>query len=162
MFKRNLSLDKKLFEKKSHSNSAKPNLSAGNPPGAGKHPANAGKDHLDAGKPPLSFAKPAADASKPPFTAGKQGPNAGKSVEDAVTEENLDVFDIEGGNMEQKLVMQKAMSVSSMSSEKETDEDPASVSDLERSGKGKSKNSPVVSYNGSYVFRSRGIAHNIV
>lgn len=155
MFKRNLSLDKKFFEKKlkPHPNSAKPTLSAGNPPGAGKHPANAGEDHLDAGKPPLSFGKPAADASKPPFTAGKVRPNAGKSVEDVVTEESLDVFDIEGGNMEQKLVMEKAMSVSSMSSEKEIDEDPTSVSDLEGSGKRKSKNSSVVSYHGSYVFR---------
>ena len=158
MFKRNLSLDKRLFEKKPHPNSAKPNLSAGNPPGAGKHPTNAGEEHLDAGKPPLSFGQPAADVSKLPFTAGKDCPNAGKSVEDAVTEENLDVFDIEGGNMEQKLVMQKAMSVSSISSEKEIDEDPTSVSDLERSGKRKSK---MVSYHGSYVFRSRGIAHNI-
>lgn len=144
MFKRNMSLDKKLFERKSHPNIPKLHPNAGNPPGAGKQYPDAGEDLLDAGKPPLSLGKPAANAGKPVFTSGKEYPDAGKPIEKASTEEILEVINVGSGNREQKPVMEKTMSVSSTSSEKEIDEDPTSVSDVERGGRRKTKTFSVV------------------
>ena len=147
MFKRNLShLDKKLFEKKSHPNLPKHHPNAGNPTSAGKQHSNdpnTVEDHLDAGKPPVSLGKPAADTGKPVFTAGKVQPDASEPVEKASNEEILEVIDVGSGNREQKPGMEKTMSVSSTSSEKEIDDDQTSVSDLERSGRRKTKTSAV-------------------
>jgi hypothetical protein len=161
MFKRSLST-KKLFERKPHPNSdrqpnagnildegkPRPNvgenhLDAGKPPlhpggdhpNAGKPPLNLAEDHPNAGKPPLNLAEDHPNAGKPPINLAEDHPNAGKPIEKTRVEKGLEEID----EKNEKPVMKKTISMSSSSSEKDIDEDVASASELERSGRRKSK-----------------------
>ena len=134
MFKRTISFDKKFFERKPNPNSGKHNPNAGNPPDAGvssdagKHHPNTGESHTEAGKPSRNAGAVDAD---------KDSPNADTPTENTMILEDVDAED---RSTEQKPVMKKTISLlSSTGSEKDNDEDAASVSELERSGRRKAK-----------------------
>ncbi|CAB3983026.1 serine threonine- phosphatase 6 regulatory ankyrin repeat subunit A-like [Paramuricea clavata] len=129
-----------------HPNAGKPPINlAGDHPNAGKPPINLAEDHPNAGKPPINLAEDHPNAGKPPINLAEDHPNAGKPIEKKRIEKGLE--EVDEKNREQKPVMKKTISMSSSSSDKDIDEDVASASELERSGRRKSKMIPGV--NGS-------------
>ena len=140
MFKRNISLDKKLFEKRSPSNSNKRNLNGGNSLDASKDAPNAGENHVKAAEPSQNAG--VEDVGKPPkdpksdkidSKSDKIVPNAVTPVENPLILEELNTVN---ESTPEKPVMIKTMS---MSSSTDNDDDTASVSELERSGRRKAK-----------------------
>jgi hypothetical protein len=132
MFKRTISLDKKLFERKPLPSSSKHNSNDGTSLDAGKDKPNAGENLTKVAKPPQNAGT--VNIGKPPKGPGKTDPNAGTCapIESAMILEELD--NDNKSTAAEKPVMTKTMSMSSS-----TDNDDDCVSELERSGRGKTK-----------------------
>ena len=131
MFKRSFSLDKKLLQKKSHSDPGKTPTDAGKTNSdPSKHSLSSEQRHPDAGETTL-------DPVERPPTVGKSPQKAGKPSPDAAPENNMEEIHVENEKQGEKPRMGKSLSMSTTSSEKEFDEDAANVSELEQSGRRK-------------------------